>query len=188
MLNKEKFRFLSGKNILILSFLLTALFGQTIDVDKSYVIFEVRNMEIRDVHGTITNMQGTVKFDSQNLDSSYFDMSVDVNTINTENDKRDDHLKSEDFFETEKWPIINFKSLQITDQDSVYSVTGYLTIKDVTKDVIVPFTIIETDSTITFSGSGIVDRMDYNVGVDFNNFKIGYELNLDIVCVVIKDK
>lgn len=145
-------------------------------------------MGIRYVHGTITDVQGTVKFDSQNPDSSYFDVTVDVNTINTENNKRDDHLKSEDFFETDKWSTINFRSLQITDQDSVYSVTGNLTIKDVTKRIVVPFTIIETDSTITFAGSGVVNRLDYNVGIDYNDFKIGYEINLDIVCVVNKDK
>lgn len=81
---------------------------------------------------------------------------------------------------------INFRSLQITDQDSVYSVTGNLTIKDVTKQVVVPFSIIETDSTITFTGSGVVNRLDYNVGIDYNNFKIGYEINLNIVCVVNK--
>lgn len=186
MLNKEKSRFLSGKKLILLSFLLTSLFGQTIDADKSYVKFKVRNMSIRDVHGTITDMQGTVKFDSQNLDSAIFDVSVDLNTINTADEKRDAHLKNEDFFEIDKWPTINFRSLQITDQDSVYSVTGNLTIKDVTKEVTVPFTIMETDSTITFTGSGVVNRLDYNVGIDYNNFKIGYGINLNIVCVVNK--
>lgn len=176
------------KKKILLAILFTALFGQTIDADKSFVKFKVRNIGIRYVHGTITDMQGTVKFDSQNPDSSYFDVTVDLNTINTDDKKRDAHLKNEDFFETDKWPTINFKSLQITDQDSIYSVMGNLTIKDVTKRIVVPFTIIETDSTITYAGSGVVNRLDYNVGVDYNNFKIGYKINLDIVCVVNKDK
>ncbi len=176
------------KKIILLSILLTALFSQTIDVDKSFVKFKVRNMGIRDVYGTITDMQGTVKFDTQNPDSSYFEVAVDLNTINTAEEKRDAHLKNEDFFETDKWPTINFKSIQIINQDSVYSVTGNLTIKDVTKQIVVPFSIIETDSTITFAGSSVVNRLDYNVGVDYSNFKIGYKISVEVVCVVKKDK
>ncbi len=176
------------KNILILLIFISSLFALTIDVDKSYVKFSVRNMGIRDVAGTITDMKGTVKFDLQYLDSSYFEVAVDLNTINTAEEKRDAHLKNEDFFETDKWPTINFKSIQIINQDSVYSVTGNLTIKDVIKQIVVPFSIIETDSTITFAGSSAVNRLDYNVGVDYSNFKIGYEISVEVVCVVKKDK
>ncbi|NHZ85745.1 MAG: hypothetical protein GWP19_07680, partial [Planctomycetia bacterium] len=171
------------KKIILLSFLLTALFAQTIDVDKSYIKFKVRNMGIRDVSGTITDMQGTVKFDSVQPDSAIFDVTVNVNTINTNGKKRDAHLKNEDFFEIEKWPTIHFKSVQIINQDSVYSVTGNLTIKNVTKRIVVPFTIIETDSTITLAGGDIVNRLDYNVGIDYSNFKIGYEISVEVVCV-----
>ena len=175
------------KKIILLSFLLTSLFAQTIDVDKSYVKFSVRNMGIRDVTGTITDMQGNVDDNANQLDSSYFDVTVNFNTINTNDKKRDAHLKNEDFFETDKWQTINFKSLQITDQDSVYSVIGDLTIKDVTKKVNVPFNIVETDSTITFIGGEIVNRIDYNVGVDYSNFKIGYDITIEVVCIVNKD-
>ena len=172
----------------MLSILFTALFAQTIDNDKSYVEFSVRNMGIRDVTGTITNMQGNVNFNANQLDSSYFDVTVNLNTINTNDKKRDAHIKNEDFFETNKWQTINFKSLQITDQDSVYTVIGDLTIKDVTKKVNVPFNIIETDSTITFIGGEIVNRIDYNVGVDYSNFKIGYDITIEVVCVVNKNQ
>ena len=175
------------KKIILLSFLLTSLFAQTIDVDKSYVKFSVRNMGIRDVTGTITDMQGNVDYNANQLDSSYFDVTVNVNTINTNDKKRDAHLKNEDFFETDKSQTINFKSLQITDQDSVYSVIGDLTIKDVTKKVNVPFNIVETDSTITFIGGEIVNRIDYNLGVDYSKFKIGYDITIEVVCVVNKD-
>jgi polyisoprenoid-binding protein YceI len=175
------------KKLILLSVLLTALFGQTIDTEKSYVKFSVRNMGIRDVTGTITDLQGKVDFNVNQLDSSYFDVTVNVNTINTNDKKRDAHLKNEDFFETDKWQAINFKSFQIIYQDSIYTVTGDLTIKDVTKSVNVPFNIIETDSTITFIGGEIVNRIDYNIGVDYNNFKIGYDITVEVVCIVNKD-
>ena len=175
------------KKLILLSFLLTSLFGQTIDANKSYVKFNVRNMGVRDVIGTITNMQGIVKFDSAQPDSAIFDVTVNVNIINTNDKKRDAHLKNEDFFETNKWPTIRFKSDNIKKQGAFYRVMGYLTIKDVTKQVFVPFKIEETAKTIKFTGGSMVNRLDYNVGVDYNNFKIGIDLSVEVVCVVNKD-
>jgi polyisoprenoid-binding protein YceI len=174
------------KRVLLLSFLLTYLFGQTIDADRSYVKFKVRNMGIRDVSGTITGMQGTVKFDTAQPDSAQFDVTVDLKTINTKNTKRDKHLNTEDFFETNKWPTIRFKSKRIAKQGEVFGVFGSLIIKDVTKEIFVPFKIEETNKTIKFTGGNIVNRLDYNVGVDYNNFKIGFEINVQVVCTINK--
>ena len=175
------------KKIVLLTFLITALFGQTIDTDKSYVKFKVRNMGIRDVSGTITDMQGTVIFDSAQLDSSIFDVIVNVNTIDTKSKKRDEHLLNEDFFETDKWPSIHFKSKSIMQQNDGFLMIGDLTIKDVTKEVQVPFNIENNDKILTFSGGETVNRLDYNVGVDYSNFKIGYEITVEVVCVVNKE-
>ena len=175
------------KRILLLTFLVTALFGQTIDTDKSYIKFKVRNMGIRDVSGTIADMQGTVIFDSAQLDSSIFDVTVNVNTIVTKSKKRDEHLLNEDFFETDKWPSIYFKSKSIKQHNDGFLMIGDLTIKDVTKEVQVPFIINENDKTIIYSGGETVNRLDYNVGVDYSNFKIGYEITVEVVCVVNKD-
>ena len=188
MLNKEKSRYLSGKKLLLLTLFVGSLFAQTIDANKSFIKFKVRNMGVRDVIGTITNMHGIVKFDSAQPDSTIFDVTVNVNTINTNDKKRDAHLKNEDFFETNKWTTIRFKSVNIKKQGAFYGVMGYLTIKDITKQVFVPFKIEETDDTIKFTGGNMVNRLDYNVGVDYNNFKIGFELSIEVVCVVNKDK
>ena len=166
--------------------MLTALFGQTIDADKSFVKFKVRNMGIRDVSGTITDMQGKVDFNSALPNSAIFYVTVNVNTIDTESPKRDAHLKNEDFFESAKWSTIRFKSKSITQQNDGYLVIGDLTIKDVTKEVFVPFQIEETDKTIKFTGGNALNRLDYNVGVDYNNFKIGFEINVEVVCVINK--
>ena len=175
------------KRILLLTFLVTALFGQTIDTDKSYIKFKVRNMGIRDVSGTIADMQGTVIFDSAQLDSSIFDVTVNVNTIDTDNTKRDNHLREKDFFDMDKWSIIRFKSKSIKQQNDGYLMIGDLTIKDVTKEVQVPFIINENDKTIIYSGGEVVNRLEYHVGVDYSNFKIGHEITIEVVCVVNMD-
>jgi len=176
------------KKLFLLLFLISSIFAQSIDTDKSYVQFGVRIMGVRDVVGTISDMQGTVKFDEQNPDSSYFDVTVDVNSINTENAKRDKHLKNEDFFETDKWPTIHFKSEKINKQEILYGVIGFLTIKDVTKKVFVPFRIEETDDTITLIGGEIINRLDFNVGEGSDTFKIANEIAVEVVCLINKKK
>jgi len=176
------------RKLLFIAVLFGLLIGQSIDADKSFVKFSVRNMGVRDVVGTITDMKGTVKFDFSNLDSSYFDVMVNVNTINTNNEKRDKHLRNEDFFETETWPNIQFKSKKIVRQDNLLGVAGYLTIKDVTKEVYVPFVVEESESTLTFKGGETISRLEYNVGVDTDTFKIGDEINVEVICVTIKNE
>jgi len=175
------------KKLILLVLFISSLFSQTIDVDKSFVKYKVRNMGVRKVYGTITGMNGTVKFDSAQPDSAIFDVTVDLNTINTDDKKRDAHLKNEDFFKTDKWPTIRFKSKMIHKQEDIYSVIGDLTIKDVTKEVQVPFKIDENDKTIIFTGGDVVNRLDYNVGIDSNKLMIGFEINVEVVCVVNKD-
>ncbi len=176
------------KKLLLLALFVGSIFAQTIDTNKSFIKFKVRNMGVRDVIGTITGMQGIVKFDSDQPDSTIFDVTVNVNTINTKNSKRDKHLRNPDFFETDRWPTIHFKSKTIKKQGSIYGVMGYLTIKNVTKQVFVPFQIKETSKTIKLTGGSTINRIDYNLGVDFNNFKVGFEIMVDVVCVVKKRK
>ena len=168
--------------ILLGSFIL----AQNIVETESYAQFKVRNMGVRDVYGTITGMQGIVDFRTQNPDSAYFEVTIAVNTIDTENPKRDAHLKNEDFFETDKWPTIHFKSKKISKQDELYGVFGYLTIKDVTREVFVPFSVEETKDQIIFKGGETINRLDYNVGVEFDTFKIGNKIDVDVICVFNK--
>lgn len=175
------------RKLLLSALFIGSLFAQDIDVTNSFVQFKVRNMGVRDVVGTITGMQGTVKFDKQNPDSSYFDVTVDVNTIDTKIAKRDNHLKNEDFFEVQKWPTIRFESKRIAKQEKIYGVFGYLTIKDVTREIFVPFQVEETDDTITFKGGDKINRLDYNVGENFNTFKAANEIYVEVTCVVNKD-
>lgn len=174
--------------ILFISIIISIIFAQTIDTEKSHVKFTVRNFGVRDVVGIITDMKGTVNFDSYNLDSSYFDVTVNVNTVNTNNDKRDKHLRNEDFFETETWPNIHFKSNKISRQNNLLGVAGYLTIKDVTKEVFVPFIVVESDSTFIFTGGKTISRFEYNVGVDTDTFKIGDEIKVEVTCVTLKNE
>jgi polyisoprenoid-binding protein YceI len=109
----------------------------SIDPMHSSAQFKVRHMMIANVHGEFDSVSGTVEFDPAKPDASRIDATIDVNSLHTGDPKRDAHLKTPEFFDAEKHPAITFRSKKITpDGGKNYKATGDLTIRGVTKEVI----------------------------------------------------
>src|SRR5258706_2866044 len=125
--------------------------------NKSEIKFTIKNFGIN-TGGSLSGLKGTINFNPSNLAASSFNVSVDVNTINTGVDMRDDHLKKEEYFNTAKYPTINFVSTGITGDQNGYTVTGRLTIKDVTKNISFPFTAASQNDGMLFSGNFSINR------------------------------
>lgn len=109
----------------------------TIDPAHSSASFKVKHMMISDVRGSFRDVQGTLSFDENNLENSKVDVTIAAASIDTGIQKRDDHLRSADFFDVANYPNLTFVSKQITDvkQDS-FKLVGDLTIHGVTKEVV----------------------------------------------------
>jgi polyisoprenoid-binding protein YceI len=150
--------------ILFLSFksLSFAQIKQT--VTNSSVKFEIKNMGIN-TGGSFSGLKADIKFDPEHLDVSMIEASIDAKTINTENETRDHHLKSDSYFDAEKYPEITMKSVSFKHK-SGDSYTGVfkLTIKDKTNQTEVPFTYSENGNTASFKGTLRIKRTDYGVG------------------------
>lgn len=170
--------------ILLYTLFSSGLIAQKIDQNQSEIRFSVSNMGLNTVQGTIGEMKGTVDFSAAKLSSSSFETTVAVKTINTDNEERDEDLKSEDFFEGDTYPVIRFVSSSIKKSGSNYQVTGTLTIKDVSKVVSIPFSVAQSGNTKTFTGNLKVKRKDYHVGDTYGFFMIGSDIKIEIVCVV----
>ena len=107
-----------------------------IDPVHSTVQFSLRHIVSR-FTGSFTKVSGTLSLDRANLENSSVEAAVDVGSINTNSDKRNDHLKSPDFFDLAKYATMTFKSTAWKKTgDDTFDVTGNLTIKDVTKPVV----------------------------------------------------
>jgi polyisoprenoid-binding protein YceI len=156
------------KALLSLTFLFAGLFTvkaqqyKPVD-DKSEVKFTIKNFGIN-TPGSLNGLKGSIKFNPSDLVSSSFNVSVDVNTVNTGVDARDSHIKKEEYFNAEKFPVISFSSIKIIKEQDSYSVTGNLTIKGVTRSISFPFTVQNRDNGLIFSGSFTIDRKDFGVG------------------------
>jgi polyisoprenoid-binding protein YceI len=118
----------------------TLTFGQastwTVDPTHSSVKFTVSHMTISSVDGSFKLFNGTLNAPAPDFNNAKIEFSADVNSINTDNDMRDKHLKSDDFFNAEKYPKMTFVSTSFKkSKGNTYIVQGNLTIRNVTKKV-----------------------------------------------------
>jgi polyisoprenoid-binding protein YceI len=113
--------------------------GQTpwaIDSSHSAANFSVRHMMVTTVRGQLGPISGTVDYDGKDVRSVKADVRIDVNRINTQNVKRDGHLRSDDFFDAANHPFITFKSKRVEPgADGSFKLVGDLTIRGNTKEV-----------------------------------------------------
>lgn len=108
----------------------------TIDGAHSKAQFSVRHMMVSNVRGEFTKMKGTIDYDEKNPAAIRIEATIDAASINTGEPKRDEHLKSPDFFDVAKYPAITFRSRSARKTAGGLAVTGDLTIHGVTKEVV----------------------------------------------------
>jgi polyisoprenoid-binding protein YceI len=106
-----------------------------IDPAHSQANFKIKHMMVSWVHGSITGLSGTVDIDDKDPTKSKVVATLDPATIDTRDAKRDEHLRSPDFFDVKKNPSIKFESKSVTGSGENLKVNGALTLNGVTKDV-----------------------------------------------------
>lgn len=158
--------------LLVIAFASTSVAQTTWSFDKSHTTigFEVTHLVITTVDGKFRNYEGTVTTKGDSFENAKVEFSADIASIDTENEKRDEHLKSDDFFNAEKYPKLVFKgtSMKKTGK-STYKLTGDLTIRDKTKRVTLD---VKHNGTVQdpwgntkagFKITGSINRFDYDL-------------------------
>lgn len=108
----------------------------TVDNLHSDVQFKVKHLMINTVTGEFGNYSVNVQAEKEDFSDATIEFSADINSISTKNEMRDNHLKSDDFFNAEKYPHMTFKSTEFTlAADNTFTLVGDLTIRDITKSV-----------------------------------------------------
>lgn len=159
--------------------------AQSINKEKSIIEFKIGNMGLGSVEGTIQGMKGEINFNPKDLSNSSFDVVIDPASIDTDNEKRDTHLKDEDFFFVKKYLTIRFKSTKIIKKENGYVAIGKLTMHGVTKEINLPFNVATNGSSHTFLGEIEINRDDYNLGTEefSGGFMVGKTADVKIKCI-----
>ena len=156
--------------LILLHIFAVGLFSQTkweIN-ESSRVDFKIGNMWLMNVKGQFDGMKGQIIFDPTNLEGSSFRVCIDATSVNTSNDKRDDHLREDDFFYVKKYPLICFYADDVVQNKSGYLAKGQLMLHGESQEVAMPFTFQNNE----FKGQLKLDRRDYNIGPDFSSFTV----------------
>jgi polyisoprenoid-binding protein YceI len=142
----------------------------TIDPSHSRLGFVARHAMVTKVRGSFNKFDATVDVDGDNLSASKVSVTIDVDSIDTRNEQRDGHLRSNDFLDIATYPEITFVSSDITPVgDDVIRVTGDLTIKGVSKPVTLDFTYEGSavdpfgNQRVGFEGSVVINRKDWGI-------------------------
>lgn len=168
-----------------------------IDVAHSSVGFSVRHMVVTKTHGKFNDFTGYIDFDGENVEKGSVEITARIASIDTDNKKRDDHLRSPEFFDAEKFPTMIFKSKKvIKGSGSEFKLVGDLTIKDVTKDVTFDceFNGVINDpvgnTRAGFSAVVKINRQDFNVkwskSLDAGGLVVGDEVKINLEIEAVK--
>ncbi|MBL7994048.1 polyisoprenoid-binding protein [bacterium] len=191
-------------NALIVALLLSAssVFAQTkweVDQVHTNVIFNVSHMVVAEVTGNFTDFNATITASKADYSDAQAEMTIKVASISTDNEKRDGHLKSEDFFAAEKYPEITFKSKSFKKTgDNTYKITGDFTMRGVTKtieldakfkgEITDPWGNVKSGWKVT----GSVDRTEYGVNwnkaIEAGGFVVGKTVDITINAEFAKKK
>jgi polyisoprenoid-binding protein YceI len=154
--------------------------SMTVDTQNSEVSFKVKKLGILTVVGTITDLTGEVLFDKNALDKASFHVCLGPVTIDTGNTRRDEHLKSEDFFFVKEYPKICFQSTSIQKANNSFRAIGKLSVLGETNEVGIPFTVSEG----VFEGTFSLNRLDYKLGKKFPTWFVGKSIQITISCKI----
>jgi polyisoprenoid-binding protein YceI len=171
----------------------------TLDTAHTRIGFVARHAMVTKVRGSFKEFSGTGTLDAANPANSSLQVTIQAASIDTGNADRDNHLRSNDFFDMEQYPTITFVSTSVEPvSDSVFRVTGDLTIKGVTKPVTVDFELTGSatdpygNERIGLEGRATVNRKDWgvnwNAALEAGGVLVSEKVDLEFDVSAIKDK
>lgn len=169
----------------------------TIDTAHSEITFTVRHMMISNVRGQFERFTGTVDFVEENPAQSSVDVQIEAASINTKEEKRDAHLRSNDFLAADQYPYLTFKSkrVEVVDENNG-KIHGDLTIRDVTKPVVLdveysgmaksPWGTMSAGFSATTKISRKQWGLEWNAALETGGVLVGDEIKINIELEIVQ--
>ena len=147
--------------------------ADTYEIDPAHtsVQFSIRHMMISNVRGEFTKLSGKAVGDIAQPTEAVVEATIDATSVDTRDEKRDEHLKSPDFLDVAKFPTLTFKSTKVEKAGDGWKLTGDLTLHGVTKSVQIPVSATLSGGVVTVTGSLPIVFADYGMQPP-NSFKV----------------
>lgn len=172
----------------------------TLDAAHSAAEFTAKHMMITTVRGRIAELRGTIALDEANPDRSTVEVELDAASIDTRSEQRDGHLRSGDFLDVERFPVITFRSRRVegasTRDGARFRVVGELTIRDVTREVTLDATYEGRGrdpwggERVSFSADTTIDRRDFgltwNAALETGGVLVSNEIRIHLEAQAIR--
>lgn len=163
---------MNRKTVLYISLIISTLnfyFGATAQNWKpvtAAITFKIKHSLGATAEGSFKGFVGSINFDPMNLSSASIKATIDAKSINTGLNLRDNTMRGDDYFDVEKYPKISMVSTKIEKTNKENEYIGYfnLTIKNVTRNIKIPFIFSQTNTQGSFKGSFSINRTEYGVG------------------------
>lgn len=153
-----------------------------IDGSHSQAGFSVRHNVVSTVRGVLGPITGKIDYDGKDVRSIVADISIDVSQISTQNERRDNHLRSDDFFNTEKFPTLTFKSKRVEPvSEGKFRLVGDLTIRDKTNEVVLD---VEGPSPVVKSQRGVLTGATATTKISRKTFGVLWNNMIEAMPVV----
>lgn len=169
----------------------------TIDASHSRFGFVARHVMVAKVRGQFTEVEGSLRLDGDNPSNSWGRVTIQAASIDTRNEDRDNHIRSNDFLAMEEYPEISFETTSIEGEGDSFVVTGDLTIRGVTRSVDFDVEVIGAgqdpwgNTRVGFEGSTEVTRKDWNVSwnaaIDTGGVVVSEKVTLEFEISAIKN-
>jgi polyisoprenoid-binding protein YceI len=167
-----------------------------LDPAHTLVEFSAKHLMISTVKGRIAGVEGAIALDEADPTNSSVEVTLDAKTLDTRIEPRDQHLRSADFLDVEKFPTIKFKSTEIQGDEQNFKLTGDLTIRDVTRPITLDVTYEGRTKDpwggerVGFSATGKLDRRDYgltwNVLLESGGLTVSNDIKIQVEVEAVK--
>lgn len=186
------------RQTIIFALLVALLVAQTvsgaeryeIDTAHTFVTFSIDHLVVSKARGSFKDVSGVIMYDAKDISKSSVEVNIKTESINTNNDNRDKHLRSADFFDVEKYPLMTFKSKRVEKRGDGFAAVGDLTIHGVTKEVTMPFKLNgpikdpSGTSRVGIEASMKIDRRDFGITwgktLDSGGLMLGNDVTIEI--------
>ncbi len=169
----------------------------TIDFSHSEINFKVRHMMISNVRGQFERFSGSVNFDEANPALTTVDIQVEISSINTNEEKRDAHLRSADFFDAENHPVMTFQSKKVEQVDEANArLIGDLTIRGVSREITLNVEYLGKakspwgTTSAGFTAAARINRKDWdltwNVALETGGWLVGETIDIEIALELVE--